>query len=349
MIIRIARPEDGQGMLQLIESHPATGKLQILYTRRPDAYSSYTMECADAEMIVCADKENKLVAQVVCLPRKLYIGGEIHTVGYVTGLHKADGAFVNIIRMLEYGRNRSIVQEYFCSFLENNQNAFELFAKRGLVHPIDEYTTFLLYPKAIRPVRHSLSLCQATADDEERLLHFYHEEGARHSYFPAFATLSEFPGLSVSDFYLLKEGSEVVAAGALWDQRAYKQYVASSYSGIYKLATHFNPLLRALRFPPLPRIGAIANFAYLSFVLSREDDAMLTRIMLSGLAKVGQAYDCLTIGAARGSVLDEYLKGNRHFKFGSRLCAMGRGVGGSAALESSTFEGVPLRFECGLL
>jgi hypothetical protein len=320
------------------------------------------MECPKAEMLVYEKDEGRLLAQMVCIPRKLYIDGKAQMVGYATGLHKADGALVNVMKLLLAAGERSVAKQFFCSVLGDNSAVFTMFARRGLFSTLAEYTTYLIYPKAIKPLKHSFTFRRATAADEGALVTFYREEGQGYSFFPVFSSMNEFAGLTVSDFFVLEDGSGILAAGALWDQRSFKQSIMLSYGGIYKLAAHCNPLLKALQYPPLPRLGMAAEFAHLSFVLAREDDHQFTRILLGELASVGggsnlellchssaPAYSCLSIGAVKGSKLDVCLQGIKSYRFDSKLCAINheRAAGIAEAIPATCTS--PLRFECGLL
>ena len=345
MTIRPAAPADGPEMLRLMESHPAKGNLNILYTRRPDAYKSYLTECADVEITLCTGNDGRLLAQVACLPRRLYVNRESRTVGYVTGLHKAEGAFVNIMKLLEAGRVRSSAKQFFCSILDDNKPVFDLFAKRGLIHTICNYTTYLIHPKAVKPIRHNLLFRPAQAGDGERLLRFYREEGSRYSYFPVFSTMNDFPGLSMTNFFILEDSAGIAAAGALWDQSAFKQYVALGYKGVYKLAALCSPLLSAWGYPPLPAPNTASHFAYISFLLYRKNNPELERVMLGEIAAAGGSFDFLVIGAAADDSLGMYLKNIKSYKFNSKLCILDYDGSGSLAAICETTP----RFECGLL
>ena len=344
MIYRPATPADGPDMLRLIESHPSGGKMRILYSRRPDAYQSYQMECADAETILCVGDDGRLLAQFTCLPRKLYIDREVCTVGYVTGLHKADGAQVSIMKLLETGYARSSAKRFICSFLDDNQSAFDMFAKRGLTHPICDYTTYIINPSAIKSTQHKFTFRCATPGDKERLLRFYNDAGAGYSYFPVFSSMDDFAGLAVSDFFILEDKDTIIAAGALWDQKAYKQYIVLGYEGAYRLAALCNPILRALHYPPLPKISEAANFAYVSFLLCRDNNPELERVLLGEIAAAARRYDFLTIGSVSGTALEQYLSSVRSIKIGSRLCVIDHARSGKAENIK-----LPVRFECALL
>jgi len=344
MIYRPATPIDGSKMLQLIESHPTGGKIRVIYSRRPDAYQSYLMECSEAETVLCIGDDGHLLAQATCLPRKLYIDRKAHTIGYITGLHKAKGAQVNIMKMLETGYISSSVKQFFCSILDDNQSTFDLFAKQKLICQICDYTTYLLHPAAIKSVRHNLVFHRATMADTKALLHFYNEVGSMYSYFPVFSAMHDFAGLSVSDFFILKDGDEIVAAGALWNQQAYKQYIVIGYNKVFRFAALCNPILRTIHYPPLPKVNETAHFAYISFLLCRENNPTLERILLGEISATARNYDFLAIGSTKETTLGQYLDSLKSIRIGSKLCIINYD-------RSGTTENIkmPLRFECALL
>ena len=344
MIYRCAMPEDGQAMLRLMEAHPASGGMQILLTRRPDAYQSYCSENPDVETMLCVDDGKQILAQIVCLPRKLYIGREVQRVGYLTGLHKEEGARVNLMKMLDTGHYQSSLSHFFCAMLDSNRSAYDVFAKRGLIHPMCAYSTYLLHPASPKRMKSGYAFRRATPGDEESLLAFYREVGSGYAYYPAFGSMEDYAGLSLSDFYLLEDGRGLVAAGALWNQQAYKQYVSLGYHGVYRLAARCNPLLRLLRYPPLPPVGSGANFAYLSFLLCREECQDAACVLLGELAHVGSSFDFLAIGVVQGEPLGEVLDMTKSIRIGSKLCLVD--YARTASLPSYA---EPYRFECALL
>ena len=320
MIYRSAVPDDGSEMLRLIESHPASGGIKILYTRRPDAYQSYLAECPDAEITVCVNDDNRVLAQIVCLPRKMYINREAQIVGYVTGLHKEEGAVINILKLLEAGHSKSTAKHFFCSILDDNKPAYNLFSKHKIIRPICDYRTYFIHPAALKPPKHNFNFRRVVPDDAERLIIFYNEVGIEYSYFPLFETMNDFTGLKITDFFLLEDGDKIIAAGALWNQRTYKQYIALGYHGINKLASGHNPLLRLLRYPALPKINTAANFAYISFMLYRKDNLDTARIFLGEIASAARGYDFITIGAVSEDKIGMLLNSAKNIKIGSKLC-----------------------------
>ena len=370
-------------MLELMESHAAKGGMRLLYTRRPDAYQSYLAECPRAEMTLCLDDADRLRAQVVCLPREYYVDGQVCTLGYVTGLHKAQGAFVNLLRLFDAGFERSAASQFFCSVLDDNSEVLELFVKHDVLQEICAYTTYLINPRALRPLaalgraaqpgqaqpqpgqlsparqqpgqqqpaqaqaqpaqQHAarqqpalpqpqpqpqpqpLAFRRATPGDTERLLRFYQQQGPRYSFFPVISAVTDFPGLSITDFYLLQDANGIAAACALWDQRPFKQYIALGYQGIYRLASRCNPLLHALRYPQLPKVGTTASVAHLSFLLARADRPQATQLLLGEMSQAAQDYDCIVIGTIKDDPLDTTLKPLKTLKLTSHLCTLNLG------------------------
>lgn len=347
MIFRPAAPADSPEMTRLIESHHSKGGMELLYARRPGAYESYITENPETEATLCADEGGRILAQVVCMPRKLYIGGEAQMVRYVTGLHKAAGARVDMMKLFDAAYERAgggaAENRFFCSILDDNKAAYDLFAKRGMISPICDYTTYFVNPSAIKRPRHGFSFRRAGPKDAVNLLSFYNKAGSGYSYFPVFSSMDDFPGLSAADFFLLEDGEKIIGACALWDQRAWKQYIAIGYKGAYKIAARCNPLLGFLRYPPLPKKGAAANFAYIAFFLCRGGGPSAAQALLGEIGAAG-SYDFLTIGAARGGMTAEILDGKRSIRIGSKLCLIDYERKGAEAGGNG-----PLLFECGLL
>lgn len=351
-VIREARPEDGLEMLELIESQPSRGNLRVIYTRQPDAYSSYHAENRAAGLTVCADEAGRILAQAACMPQRLYIGGKATTVGYITGLHKREGVFADLPGLFAEGRRRSACELFYCSILGDNDAVFQMLQKKREFIPginfLCDYTTFLINPKAAggRKNRRGFTFRQATPEDSENLLAFINEEGKKHAFFPCMDSLEDFSGLRITDFYILENGEEFLACGALWDQRAFKQYVAFDYRGIYRLAARLGPVLDFLGIMPLPKVGTAAQFPQLSFFLAKEDTVLYYQIFLREIAmKIREHYSFFSLGAVSGSPADAICRSIRSIHFNSKLCLFS--FDKSGGLPEGC--GQSPRFECGLL
>ena len=82
-----ARPDDGKDILRILESSPAKGSIELLYTRRPDAYESYMKEPGEARVFVSRE-DDRVVGTCAELIRDVYIGGKVCRAAYLCGLKK---------------------------------------------------------------------------------------------------------------------------------------------------------------------------------------------------------------------------------------------------------------------
>ena len=94
-------------------------------------------------------------------------------------------------------------------------------------------------------------------------------QGRRHQFATVWTTNSllvlENQGLPLSRFLLAFDGDEVVACGALWDQREFRQTVIHTYSRALAIARPFlNIASGFLGTPRLPRAGSVLAHAFLS-------------------------------------------------------------------------------------
>ena len=62
-----ATKNDGKKMLEVIESSPSKGVLQLLYTRRPNVYESYKKEDRNSILKVVKDDNNDIIFQVAAV------------------------------------------------------------------------------------------------------------------------------------------------------------------------------------------------------------------------------------------------------------------------------------------
>lgn len=297
-----AMPEDGQEILRILESSAAKGSIELLYTRRSDAYASYQKEFGEAQVFISKDG-HRIVGTAAELIREVYIGGEPAKSAYVCGLKKdADydgnvGFGVRFIKSLQ----REDIDFYYFSVVADNTQAQKMFGKGKRLlsmEPFAEYTTYILNPKVkIGSAGHGYRFRRAEESDLPRLLAFLNEEGKKRDLFPVIRDVKQFHGLRVEDFYLLEDGDQILSAGALWNQGDYKQYVVKHYRGIMKLARFANPLLSLLGYIKLPKEDRPLDFPMLAFFLSREDDPAYYRAFLYEIRKeIGKRYSMFVIG-----------------------------------------------------
>ncbi len=301
----IATPGDGADMLRILESSAAQGSIELLYTRRPDAYDSYMKESGEARVFVSKDDE-RIVGTCAELIRDVYIQGVPSKAAYVCGLKKdanyegTVGFGINLIRSLQ----RDDIDFYYCSVVSDNTDAQKMFEKNRRIismKPIAEYKTYIINPKVkINVSKHSLTFRQVTENDIPRLIDFLNIEGKNKDLFPVIRSLDQFHNLSHKDFYMLADGDSIVATAALWNQVTYKQYVVKKYRKLMKFAGIANPLLSTLGYIRLPRENQPLEFPMLSFCISKNDNEEYYRILLNEIKReIAKSYGMFVIGLSK--------------------------------------------------
>ncbi len=298
----IASPEDGKEILRILESSAAKGSIELIYTRRPDAYESYIKDTKNARVFISHDGK-RAIGTCSELVRDVYIGEEICRAAYICGLKKDseyDGGVGFGARFIK-DLQQNDIDFYYCSVVAENTEARRMFEKsRRLLSmkPISGYKTYIINPKVkLKAPKHSFSFRRATERDRSNLLEFLNTEGKRKDMFPVVQSLDDFCNLHISDFYLLLDGENIIATAALWKQTEYKQYIVKRYGRLMKLARVFNPVLAALRYIKLPKENEPLDFPMLAFFLCKNDNVENYRIFLNEIKReISRNYGMFVIG-----------------------------------------------------
>ena len=302
----IASPEDGKEILRILESSAAKGSIELIYTRRPDAYASYVKDSKDAQIFISRDGE-RAIGTCAELIRDVYIGGEVCRAAYLCGLKKDakyDGGVGFGARFIK-DLQRNDVDFYYCSVVAENSDARRMFEKsRRLLSmkSISGYKTYIINPKVrIKAPKHSFTFRRATESDRSKLLDFLNSEGKKKDMFPIVESIDDYYNLHITEFYMLLDGESIIATAALWKQNEYKQYVVKRYGGVMKLARAFNPLLSAFRYIRLPKENEPLAFPMLAFFLCKDDNADNYRIFLNEIkCEISKSYGMFVIGLPDG-------------------------------------------------
>ena len=332
MILRdlTASPEDGQEILRVLESSAAKGSIELIYTRRPDAYASYMREWGEARVFVSKDGETgRVIGSCAELIRDVWIGGQPARAGYLCGLKKdADyagtvGFGARLLRTLQ----RDDIDFYYCSVISDNDTTRAMFERGGRllsVQSMASFTTHVLSSRVrVRCPRHRYTLRQASENDREALTAFLQREGANHDLFPRLPSPDAPDSLSLRDWYILLDGERIAACGALWNQTGYRQYVVKRYRGIMRAARVLNPILPLFGYIRLPRENVPLDFPMLSFLLARDDDRTLYRAFLHEIVPViRKQYHMYVIGLPDSHPASPMLRKLPAVRFGTVLYAM---------------------------
>lgn len=321
----LATPEDGAEILRLLESSPAQGNIEIIYTRRPDAYASYQMEPGESRVFVTRN-EGKIIGTQAALIREVYIGGRPAKAAYICGLKK-DPEFQGGVGFMG-GYRKALIREdidyYFCSVVSDNDQVHEMFRRKNPwmhMSALQEYTTYILTPHFSYKMRkEGYVFRQAAKADEQDLFSFLNQEGQKKELFPVIKSLDMFYGLEIENFYLLKKSGTIVAAAALWNQTAYKQYVVKKYRGIMRWARFLNPILSLLGYMKLPKENERLDFPMLSFFLCKDDNMEYYKIFLDGInQEIKKRYDIYVIGMPKKYFANQVFRKLKSIHFDTTL------------------------------
>ncbi len=362
-IFQIADENDGEDILSIIERLSFKGNLALMYTRRPDAFSSLKSEGDDVDIIVCKDtKMDKTIGFGACSVNELFINGEPKKTGYLFGLRgltEYSRKYPLLHKGYQYLKkvyeNKSIPL-FITTILEDNFYAQKMLEKKRVFMPnyikIGAYNVYSIKPKKKRNPKSNLR--KATKDDIPAIVRFLNERGKHFQLFPVLKEEDilngRFRDLSYDDFYILfdEEGKEILATGALWKQNAYKQYIVMHYGGIYKWIRLFSFLFKFMGYPTLPEAGQQLNFSTLSFWAVKDNDIIVFKRFIDNISTYAyEKADILTIGIPDGNPFKEIIETYRRFTYRSLIYS----VDWKKNEKSIPIidDDKPLYLECGLL
>jgi hypothetical protein len=267
------------------------GMIRVAFTRDPDVRQAAAVEGERGATLVFHDGEGRFLGFCSRSVRRRYLDGEPVRVGYLGQLRAVEGT-VGLRRLRQgYERLRALRQPDEAPFdltaiLADNLPARRLL-ERGLpglppYRPLTRLET-LIVPTARRRYRGALAE-PAAPEELPEILAFLEAQLRRRPFAPVWAAEDFTPGgrargLAGSDFFLLREAGEIVAVGALWDQRAFKQTVIQGYGPwLRALRPMVNAGLWAVGQPRLPPPGSVLPLAYLAcFAAAGEDEEGLER------------------------------------------------------------------------
>lgn len=363
-----AELSDGTEMLNLIESDSAKGNIELIYTRRPNACLSYQKE-GEAKIGLVKDDEGSILLQIACVVKSYYINGQARRVGYVGGIRKKKDykGILNWKDITDFV-TQTKCDMFYCSFLEDNKAALDIFSKKRKyipeILPVCEYTTYIINPDAIkRPidrtnVKYNINskdnisskekdyiFRQIRESDLKDVYKFLNEEGQKYNFAPIAEDLfKQFHGLSIRDCYILEDKSRILAFGALWDQRDYKQYIVTRYTGYMKFFKKFSKFTEIMGYIPIPKENEILNFPTLTMFYSKDNNSHYYNLFLYEIAKeIRKNYKMFIIGMTASHPNDCIYKKIRSIKFKSSIYYANNDM------EIILDHNKPVHIECGLL
>lgn len=352
MRFSFATSSDAPEVLSLLEAEAAPGNLQLLYTRRDDPVASFTEESPESVTGLIRDDSGRAVAMVTIIPRRMYIGGQVRNVCYITSMKK-DPSYtrqINWHRVFSRMDATGSYDAYYCSFIIENDPVRKMFLKRRTHIPysvaLDKYETFIFSPKVrVKDPFPELELCRIAGPEAAA---FLTSCGKKHDLFPSLKDSPDISALLDEGIYCLKKDGRIVAAGALWDRRKVKQYYLMECRGIMKLLRLCNPLLSMLGYITLPPDDTMVKFAFLSFMTAEDDSPeLLTSLFCRLKAEAQFSYDMIVAGATHSGSEYPVLRKIRAISFTTEINEIV--MNGINDKPPAGIDGKSLDLECALL
>ena len=257
-----------------LASAPMPGWARLRYDYAAGYVAAEALKGA-CEIVVVEDGEGRVAGCGTRATRHLYLDGEPQRIGYLSGLRsfpsarRGWGLFrgFRALADLEKAHPNALT---FTTILDDNPEARALLTsgRVGLPKycPHGRVVTYALSPRCgAAPERASL----------DELKEFYARESPRKQLFPVFGETLP-PGLSVDDFFVVRRGGRIAAAGAVWNHGDRRRIFVDGYMlRLSVLRPFLNLLFRVSRCPLLPSPGSEFQCSYLAYALAENDDTAL--------------------------------------------------------------------------
>jgi hypothetical protein len=327
--IETATAEHSPSLLKILESGAFPGAVEVLYTRRPDAWLSLQREGEKVEPIVIIDRRTDQVCGMAAASlRTVFIDGQYTKAAYLSSL-KCLPEYRGNFNILPQGyawfhdKFAADTDLFYTTILDDNLKAVKLLERKRRNMPRYKYQGryTVSFIKTNLAQRHSAHYHiepanQTTTND---ILAFINQYQKQYQFGTVLAQNS-FPlaNLRENDFFALRnQAGSIVAACACWDQRHYKQYIPLNYHGSLKIIAKL-PLAQFWGYPKIPQIGTIANYFSIAFLAILDDDPEILDVFLRKLSLLKKEYDFFALGFHQSHPLAHCIR-LKHIKYGSRF------------------------------
>ena len=259
---------------RLLRENPMRGAVSVTFEREPDYFRSAGLAGGEDQTIV-AYEDGRLVCMGRCTRRDCWVNGQVTHTGYLAELRLHNDArrrFAIVRDGYRFFAERQKDDLLFTSIAADNERARRLLESGARGLPAYDFlgglTTLLAaVPRRPRPTK--LRVAQANTEDMPALVSLLNQHGQCHQLATVWTEENLHAlvgrGLPLDRFLIAVDGGVMVACGALWDQRSFRQTVIHDYAGALGVA---RPLLnvgrRLLGRPRLPAPGTALRQAFLS-------------------------------------------------------------------------------------
>jgi hypothetical protein len=269
---RLASEADDALIRSILRQYGMPTWVEMAVEREPSFFAGKNISGVDWAVI--AEEEGRVVGMYTAAIMPVYVNGRPEQLGYLGGL-RVTPDHRHRIRYLRDGYASigplapatGSLPWWFTVVAAENHAARRLLEAGVPGLPRyqfqGEHSTFGL--PAARGRRMGLWR-QAVEADLPRLMEFHNAQSARFQFAPV---LHErlVRRIGLERFFLYEDTEDLQGAGALWDQRAFKQLVARRYrKPIGALIPTYNLYAKLFRRIPLPRVGHALDQTFIAFL-----------------------------------------------------------------------------------
>lgn len=288
----IAGRADEAELRALLRATPTPGAVSLRFEREPDYFAGEALAGADDRTII-ARREGRLVCMGRCSTRVVYFNGAPRRVSYLGELRLAAGT-ERALEVLRDGYSffsgiaeQEPAEFYFTSIATDNLRGRRVLEK-GRKLGLPEYRFLTELVTLVSPVvrRGSGRVMNVESNATVAELSAFLNKHARDGQLAptwdgaCWVALARH-GIGVGNFVVVRRAGEIVAAGAVWDQRAFKQTVIDGYSaGLRWARPVINLASGCAGRPGLPSPGSVFPQAAV-LGLAWDDEAALRELWVS--------------------------------------------------------------------
>lgn len=282
----LADSGDEAELRALLRSQVLPGWVSLGFEREPDYFAAAAVEGPGQRVLLARDsQDNALVGFCTRTLRRVFIDGEVHSLGYLGQLRAARDwqTGYRTYRALSRGfsevmlrlRDRNDLPFDLTSILADNRSARRMLEAGlpGMPH-YQRYSGLntLVFRSGGRESGSRHRVESGAAVGIAAICAFLQHSYRRYQFSPVWdPDALRAAGLTATDFLVLRQNGTIRGCLAIWDQRAYKQTVVHAYRPpLDRLRPLVNLAAPALNLPRLPAPGETINQAWLSHLACDE-------------------------------------------------------------------------------
>ena len=285
---KVAKASDNEALQQLLADNEMSAWITISLEKKPDFFASHNLMGESITVIAHErDDEHSVIGMYSGTYFEVFVAHKIETLLYLGSL-RVNTRYRHKIRFLKEGfhsikkifSSSTTLPYMLTSIASENHKAIKVLEGNVKGMPLYQFlaqlSTFAFKAK-ITPLR---LVQQATCEEIPLMVDFYNHHAREYDFAPTLKkewlhSLNADTGLSIKDFYIVKDSSGAIKAMfALWDQRKIKQTVIRGYSAMLSLPVRFlyNLYARVTNNVVLPNIAEAIEQIYISFFISASKD-----------------------------------------------------------------------------